>query len=39
MWQYGFQSALGITKCGSVDCKVRHGLQSVAGLQSDLIHH
>ena len=32
------QSALGITMCGRVDYKVRQGLQSVAGLQSELVH-
>ena len=33
----GLQSALGITKCDKVDYKVRQGLQSVAGLQSELV--
>ena len=28
---------LGIAKCGSVDYKVHQGLQSVAGLQSELV--
>ena len=28
VWQNGLQSALGITKCGRVDYKVRQGLQS-----------
>ena len=32
MWRNGLQSALGITKCGRVDYKVRQGLQSVMGL-------
>ena len=32
------QSALGITKCGMVDYKVCQGLQSEAGLQSELVH-
>ena len=38
MWQKGLQSALGITKCGRVGYKVRQGLQSVAELQSKLVH-
>ena len=33
----GLQSALGITRCGRVDYEVRQGLQSVAGLQSELV--
>ena len=33
----GLQSESGITKCGRVDYKVRQGLQSVVGLQSDLV--
>ena len=37
MWQIGLQSALGITKCGRADYKVRQGLQSVVGLQSELV--
>ena len=35
--QNRLQSALGITKSGRVDYKVRQGLQSVAGLQSELV--
>ena len=31
MWQGGLQGALGITKCGRVNYKVRQGLQSMAG--------
>ena len=38
VWQNGLQSAFGITKCGRVDCEVRQGLQSVAGLQSEIEH-
>ena len=38
VWQNGLQSLVGITKCGRVDYKVRQGLQSVAGLQSELVH-
>ena len=38
VWQNGLQSALGITKCGKVDCKVHQGLQSVGELQSELVH-
>ena len=38
VWQNGLQSPLGITKCGRVDYKVHQGLQSVAGLQSELVH-
>ena len=38
MWQNGLQSALEITKCGWVDYKVRQELQSVAGIQSELVH-
>ena len=38
VWQNGLQSGLGITKCGRVDYKVRQGLQSMAGLQSELVH-
>ena len=37
MWQNGLQKALRITKCGRLDYKVRQGLQSVAGLQSELV--
>ena len=37
MWQSGLQSALGITKCGRVDYKGRQGLQSVVGLQNELV--
>ena len=37
LWQNGLLSALGITKCDRVDYKVRQGLQSVAGLQSELV--
>ena len=37
VWQNGLQSALGIAKCGRVDYKVRQGLQSVVGLQSELV--
>ena len=33
----GLQSVLGITKCGMVVNKVRQRLQSVAGLQSELV--
>ena len=33
----GLQSVLGITKCGRVVNKVRQRLQSVAGLQSELV--
>ena len=36
--QSALQSALGFTKCGRLDYKVRQGLQSVAGLQSELVH-
>ena len=36
-WQNRLQSALGITKCGWVDYKLRQGLQSVAGLKSELV--
>ena len=39
VWQNGLQSALGITKCGSVDYKVHHGLQSLARLQSELVQY
>ena len=34
----GLQSALGITKCGRVDYKLRQGLRSKAELQSELVH-
>ena len=34
----GLQSAFEITKCGWVDYKMRQGLQSVAGLQSELVY-
>ena len=37
VWQNELQSALGITKCGRVDYKVHQGLQSVVGLQSELV--
>ena len=37
VWQGGLQNALGITKCDKVDYKVRQELQSVAGLQSELV--
>ena len=37
LWQTGLQSALGITKCGRVDYKVHQELQSMAGLQSELV--
>ena len=37
VWQNGLQSVLRITKCGRVDYKVRQELQSVAGLQSELV--
>ena len=37
LWQNGLQSALVITKCGRMDYKVRQGLQSVEGLQSELV--
>ena len=35
--QSALQSALGFTKCGRLDYKVRQGLQSVAGLQNELV--
>ena len=38
VWQNRLQSALGIIKCDRVDYKVRQGLQSMAGLQSELVH-
>ena len=35
----GLQSVAEITKCGKWDYKVWQGLQSVAGLQSELVQH
>ena len=42
VWDYkvrqnGLQSATGITKCDRVDYKVRQGLQSATGLQSETL--
>lgn len=37
-WQNGLQRALGIAKGGRVDYKLHQELQSMAGLQSDLVH-
>ena len=40
MWQQWITKCVRcwITKCGRMDYKVRQGLQSVAGLQSELVH-
>ena len=37
----GLQTVLGwwITKCGRMDFKVRQGLQSVAGIESELVQY